>query len=279
MLCRFLFLFIGILSVFLVQSNSYAKAISKIEGLSNVKSEVVGWHWYNEPLKTNSLGKKKKLQSAQTMTDKNLLKKFHRLTPIQQLKILQAVTLNRRVKAVLSGNVDDIASYKLAQDFWVQRASIFTVGWEKMLLRYPERDYSLVYPNSNLLASTQQVSRHQAEARAIQRLAKHNGLLFFYRGKVVEDRLFSEIVKRFAVKHGLSVIPVSMDGATVTVFGNNQADIDHKRADELGISHFPALVLVNTATRRYQIASYGLQSESKLANRLLKLANDWQAGF
>lgn len=260
----------------------------------HLRSAIVGWHWYNEPLKKkksdrlptdNNAEKREKAEKNRRMTEKQALSSdawvtaFHQLPPLQQLRLLQAVTAERRVKAVLSGKVEDIAAYKAAQDFWVRRATAFTVGWEQMLLRYPDRDYSLTYSHQNFLAPIMQNTRHQAENRAIATLRKNHGLLFFYRGGMPEDRLFSGIVHRFAEKYHFSVMPVSVDGQTTRDFPESRQDTQQKKAAAVGVRFVPALVLVNPAQQRTQIVSYGAQSESDLAARLWRLANHWQPGF
>ena len=56
-------------------------------------------------------------------------------------------------------------------------------------------------------------------------------------------------------------------------------DQGKEKARELGITHFPALVLVNPKSGQYQAISYGFKSASELSERLLKINNGWKAGF
>lgn len=252
---------------------------------------VVGWHWYNEPPKekkadksladeaAEKTGKPHPIKKAKTVSAQAWIAQFHQLPPLQQLKLLQAVTTERRVKAVLSGRVEDIAAYKAAQDFWVRRATAFTVGWEQMLLRYPHLDYSLTYSHQNFLAPLMQQARHRQEHRAIDALQKNNGLVFFYRGAAPEDRLFSGIVHRFSQKYRFSVIAVSVDGKTSADFPNSRFDLTQRKATAMGVGFVPALVLVNPIEQRAQVVSYGAQSEADLSVRFWRLANHWQPGF
>ena len=245
---------------------------------------VVGWHWYNEPREEKTEKNKKNEKTHPTKKTKTLsaqawVATFHQLPPLQQLKLLQAVTTERRVKAVLSGRVEDIAAYKAAQDFWVRRATAFTVGWEQMLLRYPNLDYSLTYSHQNFLAPMMQQARHRQERRALANLQKNNGLVFFYRGGAEEDRLFSGIVHRFSQKYRFSVMAVSVDGKTTTDFPKSRFDLTQKKAAAIGVRFVPALVLVNPTEQRAQVVSYGAQSEADLSARFWRLANHWQPGF
>ncbi len=230
---------------------------------------LIGWHWYNEPVK----------KQIKKRRDESLIKAFNQLSPLQQLKILQMATNNLRAKAVLTGDVRDIAAYKQAQDFWVSRATQFTVGWEKMLLLHPELNYGLRYSHENALAPIMQRNKHAREDAAISSLASHNGLLLFYRGKNKEDQLFTKIVSRYSKRHGLVVIPVSVDGVLSPAFKTSRQAGGLKKARGLGIQYFPALVLVNPTTNRHEIVSFGFKSEDELSDRLLKITDGWKAEF
>lgn len=233
------------------------------------ENPLIGWHWYNEPVQ----------KQMKKQRDDKIIKVFNQLTPIQQLKILQMATNNLRAKAVLSGQVSDIAAYKEAQDFWVSRATEFTVGWEKMLLQYPKLNYGLQFSHENALASVMQRDKHKRENEAVYRLGKTNGLLFFYRGKHKEDQMFSKIVNRYTKRHHLVMIPVSVDGVLSPSFKQRRQPQGLQKAKVLGIHYFPALVLVNPARNRHIIVSYGFKSENELSDRLLKIADGWKSEF
>src|SRR3990167_8660165 len=105
---------------------------------ANVNSNTIGWHWYNEtPFQKNK-------NNPNKINQEKLYQQFLQLPYSVQLKILQEATEELKDKAVLTGNVNDIAIYKRAQDMWVNKATLFTVGWEKMLLLHPDLDYSLL---------------------------------------------------------------------------------------------------------------------------------------
>ena len=155
-------------------------------GLADQQNPLIGWHWYNEPVK----------KPIKKQRDDALMKAFDQLSPLQQLKILQMATNNLRAKAVLTGKVRDIAAYKQAQDFWVSRATQFTVGWEKMLLSHPEFNYSLQFSHENALAPMMQRDKHVREEAVISRLAANNDLMLYYLRNNKEDRIFAKVIRR-----------------------------------------------------------------------------------
>jgi len=235
-------------------------------GLAN--EPVIGWHWYHDPAQ----GEKDEKRDASP-----LMKAFNQLSATQQLKILQKVTDNLKAKAVLSGKVSDITFYKQAQDFWVERATQFSIGWEKMLLAHPDLDYSLKFSNENSLASVSQRGKHERESKAVQELSKENGLLLFFRGKDKGDQLFAKVINSYAKKNKISLIPISVDGVISSTFGDSHQAHGLEKAQALGINYFPSLVLVNPTTNQHEVVSYGFKSENELSDRLLKISDGWRA--
>lgn len=232
----------------------------------------VGWHWYNEtPIKKENKNNKK---------DNLLYKAFLQLTPSQQLKILQHATTELRDKAILTGNVSDIANYKRAQDMWVIRATAFTVGWQRMLLEHPELNYSLQYSHENVLAPTMQQHEHDLENAAIANLAKQNGLMVFYRANKKTDLMFASLVESFSQNHHISLMLVEEGAITNSTSNPNiHIDKDFQHAHALGINYFPAVLLVNPKLGSYQIISYGYHSQDELASRLLSISDNWKPNF
>lgn len=231
----------------------------------------VGWHWYNE----TPIQKEKK----ENKKDNPLYKAFLNLSPSQQLKILQHATTELRDKAILTGNVNDIANYKRAQDLWVSKATAFTVGWQKMLLDHPELNYSLQYSHENALAPIMQQHEHNLQNEAISNLAKNNGLLVFYRADKKPDQLFAALMKSFSQNYHISVMLVSEDDSKNSSNPNIRVDKNFEHAHALGVNYFPAVLLVNPRLGTYKIVSYGYHSKDELASRLLSISDNWKPDF
>jgi hypothetical protein len=202
------------------------------------------------------------------------------LTPSQQLKILQHATTELRDRAILTGNVNDIANYKRAQDMWVARATAFTVGWQRMLLEHPELNYSLQYSHENSLAPSMQQHEHYLENAGIANLAKQNGLLVFYDASKKSDLMFANLVKSFSQNHHISLMLVEENAIRNSAVNHNiHIDKGFQHARALGINYFPAVLLVNPKLGSYQIVSYGYHSQDELASRLLSITDHWKPNF
>lgn len=237
----------------------------------------VGWHWYNE----NSV---KKVNKKDNNKNSKTYQIFLQLTPSEQLQILQHVTTELRDKAVLTGNVSDIANYKRAQDMWVSKATAFTVGWQRMLLENPNLNYSLQYSHENALAPIMQQHVHELQNDAISNLSKNNGLLVFYRKNNQIDLIFVKLIKAFSDEHHIAVLfseegDQNKNNANTSMVSSNRIDKNFKRAHSLGVYYFPAVLLVNPKSGNYKIVSYGYLSQDELASRLLSISDNWKPDF
>ena len=217
--------------------------------------DVVGWHWYNE---------------VQEIKDKKdeLISRVAQMSPQQQMKLLQSITKSLKDQAILSGEPQDIYRYKQIQDFWVNKATQFTMGWEKMLLNHPELNYALSHPSANILASAMQSDVHDKEEALMKYASENLGLLVFYRKGTSQDAMFLEIIQDFAKKYHIALIsqPINLNNGL-------------EKAQALGINFFPALLMVNPATEKTRVLSYGFKSQEELLRRFMIMFNGWKPNF
>ena len=244
--------------------------------MAGTTQSVVGWHWYNE--KPSIQPSIKKSDQHQKNVDL-LYAQFQQLPYHEQLKILQKATRELKDKAVLTGKVSDIAAYKRAQDMWVNKATMFTVGWQRMLLEHPDLNYSLQYSHENAMAPIMQQHEHQMQNNAIEALAKNNGLFVFYRGDNPEDLMFVKVILSFSKDYHISTMLIAENKPKYFSGVRNAYDDKEIRAHALGVDYFPAVLLVNPKTGAHQIVSYGYKSEDELASRMLSIFDHWKPDF
>ncbi|MEO1944257.1 MAG: conjugal transfer protein TraF [Candidatus Thioglobus sp.] len=222
----------------------------------NGYADVIGWHWYNLP-------------AQKERSDERIVHMFKALPASDQLKILQKATKELRDKAVLSGKVVDITAYKRAQDYWVNKATMFAVGWERMLLGNPSLDYSLKHTHENTMIAADNTLISDKKNKAIKNLAKHDGLLMFYRKNNSEDKMFAKAVDSYCTGKGITHIKIDIT--------SNKRNA--QKAKLLGVTYFPALVLVDPINNKHQVVDYGYKSESELNDRLYKIITKWKPEF
>jgi len=232
-----------------------------ITALANPIEKAVGWHWYNEP-------HPKKTEKIKNTSQKTLA--------TQQMTAVKFLVKESLDKAVLYPTEQNIRTYLILQNYLTQHAAFFSQLWQKTLLDYPTLDFGVEHPTENDAQPILYSQEDQAEQAAIDADAKTDGLFFFYRGKNALDQAFAPTVKAFSTQNNISLIPISVDGTTLPIFAHNQ--LDQGQALKLGIHVFPALVLVNPATKKVQPIHYGFASQDELRNRFLEVASQFRQG-
>lgn len=220
-------------------------------------ADPTGWHWYNAP--ANKPHSKK---------ENRAVKAFDSMTPVQQMHTLQYIFANLKDKAILTGSVSDIANYKEMQDFFVNKATRFSVGWSKMLMLHPELNYALQHPHSNQLAHNELSKTKQQEMVASNIIGREYGFLYFYHGDSANDIIYMKIVKRFIKTHNIATKYINVDKPENKV-----------RANQLGVNYFPAIMLFDPKTRSHTIFRYGFGVDSDLAKRAYEILTNWNPQF
>ena len=148
--------------------------------------------------------------------------------------------------------------------------------WQKTLLEHPELDFTVDHPTQNALQPIVLNEETKKEEAAVREYSKSYGMFFFYRGNNKLDEAMSETVQNFSDSYHISLIPITVDGKSLPIFKENEAD--GGRSKKLGIKYFPALVLVDPLSRKFIPLHYGFISFTGLRARFLQLATDFKKG-
>lgn len=229
-----------------------------------VDQPIVGWHWYNEP------------QPDEEKPDDDTVP-LSALPPTLQMTLLKKLTQDRLNRAILSPSAQHAADYLRLQSYLVNLSGQFTQSAKKALLLYPDLDYNLEHSRYNSTASLQQTAARQAQTAAIHALGQRYGLFLFYRGKNPVDSQMAASVGQFSQQYGLSLIPVSMDGARSETLPQTRKDSG--QASRMGVNQFPALILVEPGSEHYQPLAYGFMTQDDLARRFLDVATDFKPQY
>ncbi len=216
----------------------------------------VGWHWYQDP------------QENQTPS----------VTPMNPVQIMEA--WQQKIKysldqAILNPTSENVRAYITLQNQISAQANQFSKTWQAVLLSYPQLDYSLQHPTNNIAKQVYLDQKQQDETKAIQQLAQHSGLFFFYRSSCPYCQRFAPIVKNFSQRYGISVVPITTDGVALPEFPNSHAD--QGQSERFNITQEPALFTVDPYTHQAVPVGYGLMSEDELRERILQIAQHWPA--
>ncbi|EBN9932946.1 type-F conjugative transfer system pilin assembly protein TraF [Salmonella enterica] len=226
-----------------------------------VDEPIVGWHWYNEPVE-----KEEEEQGEPTVS-------LTSLPPSVQMKVLQRVTADRLNNAILYPTVENFTAYMKMQNYWTTQAGRFSAVAAKSMLAHPELDYNLRYSHYNSTVPLQMKAEQGLQEAALRELTAKYGLFYFYRGNNALDVQMAKVVSQVAQQYGVALVAVSMDGARAPELPDTRPDSG--QAQRLGITHLPALFLVDPGAEDYRPMSYGFMTQDDLMKRFLNVARDF----
>lgn len=199
---------------------------------------------------------------------------FNQLSFTDKDAVLRFYTMEALHKARHTKSIADMRIFLSLQDYWLKESSRFSQLFQKTMLSFPQYDYTVTHPTSNLGAKMMDEMREKNRKKVIERLSNSHGLLFFYRGSNPYDQKQIPIVRDFCKRFNLSLIPVSVDGTLANEFALSR--LDHGQANTLGVRYFPALILVNPHTKNTLPVVYGLTTQDVLELRLVQVATQFK---
>ncbi|WP_436877863.1 type-F conjugative transfer system pilin assembly protein TraF [Siccibacter turicensis] len=232
-----------------------------------------GWSWYNEPKKPPAppVQKKKPAPAQPAIPD------FSQMTAVEQAKVLKQYTAEALNRAILYPTAENTATFLKWQKFWTDRGSAFSQSFAVAQLRNPELDYNLEFPHYNSTAPLVQSRDQQQREKAISKLSQQYGLFYFYRGSDPIDAQMAGVVADFAKTNRISLIPVSVDGQVAQALPESRPDSGQLKS--MGVSHFPALFLVDPRSKSFKPLAYGFMTQDDLAKRFLNVSTGFKPNF
>lgn len=218
-----------------------------------------GFLWYNVP-KEEKHQKKGTPFSQLSYTDKDAVLHFYTMEALHKVRFTH--------------QLEDERVFLALQNYWLKEASIHGTLNQKALLYYPEYDFSVTHPTSDLGAKIYDSARLLRQKEDVAKLSKTHGLLFFYRGKEALDTKQIPILQDFCQKFKFHLIPVSVDGEKSDSLSDSR--MDNGQASRLGVHYFPAIVLVNPKSTSYIPVAFGLTTQDTLIQRLNFVAHQFR---
>lgn len=225
-----------------------------------------GFLWYNIEKE-----KKKASKPKQKGTP------FNRLSFTERDAVLRFYTMEALHKARQTKSVEDMRDFLSLQNYWLEESTRFKTLFQKTMLAYPEYDYTVTHPVSNLGEKITENMRDENRKQAVEKLSKSHGLLFFYRGKSLYDQKEIPIIRDFCERFNFPLIPISVDGEASKEL--TQSRIDRGQANQLGVRFFPAVLLVNPKTKKTVPVAYGFTTQDLLAERLELVATQFKGTY
>ena len=185
---------------------------------------------------------------------------------VAALKKLREDAEKKRALAIVKPTPENLKSYIVAQEALMDRASVFSDVWRRVIWANPELNYQLRNPSNNSAIQVRDVQRTRKEAETLASLVRDWGLYFFFRSDCPYCHRMAPTLKFLSEQYGIAVFPVSLDGGGLPEFPNPSRD--NGMAASLGVSVVPLVVLGNIKDRRLLPIGSGVLSAQEIVERI-----------
>jgi conjugal transfer pilus assembly protein TraF len=216
---------------------------------------AVGWHWYDDPM-------------AEAKT-KNPAPVVNQPDPTAEMSTVKKTIQSALDEAMLEPTSTHVEHYITLQNELTDRAEKFSDTWQQVLLKHPELNYSLSHPTNNVALQVYHEKESKDKDTVIKAFSKQTGLFFFYRSTCMYCQRFAPILKSFAEKNGMTVVPITLDGIPLPEFPNSKKDSGQAAAFHVTVE--PSLFAVNPYNQKAYPVAYGLTSEAELRDNIYKI--------
>ena len=221
--------------------------------------ESLGWHFYCDPEQEQA---PPQVQASPPPVQDSAM---------DRIQEMRRALEDSRAAAILDPSPEKVAAYLQLQQQALQRAAAFSDSFRRTVWASPDLDYTLTRPVGALAKQLWSDERRAERTAALARLGERYGLIYLGHADCSGCRVFGPLLRAFALRHGLDVLAVSMTGAALE--GWPEAIPDHGRAARLGLegTPMPAVVLLDTETKRVLPVAFGVIAEDQLAERIFTL--------
>ena len=228
------------------------------------KERNLGRHFYCEKAKPISPPKSlsKNISIPNPMSE---------LSAHDEIEDIRSQLQELRAEAVLRPTEESVRNYISFQREQLDRASLFSDVWRRVLWANPDLDYTLFRPVGHTSKRDWIDQRKAEQEKVLANLHKQFGLMYLYSSTCSACLQFSPILKDFATQFNIDVKAISTDGGENRYFP--EAVINQGQIAKLGIRNIrvPAVLLFDSFTKSIQPISFGVISQSDLIERIFLL--------
>ena len=228
---------------------------SAVQAGNYYDDHAVGWFWYDDPI---AITQDHPALPTPASTDPNII------VNAAKQKINSALN-----QAIVSPTIENITKYIELQEAMGTRAEMISGLWQQALLKRPDLNYSLKHPTNNVALQVYHEQESREKEAAMSAFAQKTGLFFFYKSTCPYCQRFAPILKNFAARYGMTVIPVTMDGIPLPEFPDSRRD--NGQSQKFQVTVTPSLFAVNPYTQKAFPVAYGLTSETELRENIYKM--------
>lgn len=179
-----------------------------------------------------------------------------------------------RDRAIMSGKPEHVRSFLAAQQFLLEKSSVFADVARRVVWNTPDLDYSLRRPTESMAIQTFNYGERMRQEQAVKAVMQRYGVYFFLSSTCPYCRLEAQALRHLENTVGLQVLPISLDGRGIPEYPRPLPDngIASVLAERYGQPRLPtpALFLVpkdNSGGHPIPI-SFGMTSSAEILERI-----------
>ncbi len=185
---------------------------------------------------------------------------------VAALKKLREDAERKRALAIVKPTPENLKSYIVAQEALMDRASVFSDVWRRVIWANPELNYQLRNPSNNAAIQVHDAQRSLKETDTLASLNKEWGIFFIFRSDCPYCHRMAPTLKFLSERYGIVVFPVSLDGGGLPEYPNPSRD--NGMAASIGASVVPLMVLGNVKDHRLLPIGSGVLSAQEIVERI-----------
>ena len=232
------------------------------------KDRKLGWHFYCEDRKSKSTSNKTSTPLSPILPPTSP-KDFQ--TAQEEIQSIRTELQELRAEAVLRPTETSVKTYITFQREQLDRASLFSDVWRRVIWANPELDYTLIRPVGQSSKRNWIDDRRSQQEAVLKNLHERYGLMYVYASTCSACGVFSPILHNFSSTFSLDIKAISTDGGANSYFP--EAVINQGQIAKLGITDLrvPAVLLFDSFTETLTPISFGVVSETELIERIYVL--------
>lgn len=196
--------------------------------------------------------------------------------PRKELELIEFEDLQKRLDkyrniAIINPSEANVRRYMELESYVVAKASHFADVAQQVAWATPELDNTLNGRPVNAKAlEVWDQQQSQERAQTLGELSRDHVIFFFFRGDCPYCHAYAPILRDFAAKFAMTVVPISVDGGGLPEYPTPRAD--NGIATTLKVTQVPATFLAQPFTGTIAPIGFGVLSESQLIERFSMVA-------
>ena len=193
-------------------------------------------------------------------------KKSKEESALEDLEKMRKSLEAKRALALMQPSPENLKDYITAQEALMDRASVFSDVWRRVIWANPEINYQLRNPVNNAAIQIRDGERTQKERSSLKEIAKEWGIFFVFRSDCHYCHRMAPALKLLSETYGITIFPVSLDGGTLPEFP--QPAMDNGMARVLDVKQVPYVALGNIKDHRLIPLGSGVLSVQDIVERI-----------